>query len=88
VYLFKLPESPPISLTEVQEKIEVPHDFSILQQLLENLNSSDFADRISDLRASRSLRGKKQVSTKQEAEVLLPISSSSLGPLVRGASRS
>jgi hypothetical protein len=56
---FKLSESHPIPLTEVQEKIEMSHDISILQQLLENLNSSDFADRISDLCALRDQYGKE-----------------------------
>jgi hypothetical protein len=56
ILALKLSESPPILLTEVQEKIEVSHDLCILQQLLENFNSSDFADRISDLPASGSIR--------------------------------
>jgi hypothetical protein len=50
ILALKLSESPPTLLTEVQEKIEVSHDLSILQQLLENLNSSDFASLISALR--------------------------------------
>jgi hypothetical protein len=54
ILALKLSDSPPIPLTEVQDKIEVSHDLGILQQLLESLNSSFFADRVSDLRASRS----------------------------------
>jgi hypothetical protein len=59
ILALKLSESPPIPLTEVQGKIEVSHDLSILQQLLESLNSSDFADRGSDLRALRDHDGKE-----------------------------
>jgi hypothetical protein len=59
ILALKLSESPQIPLTEVQEKIEVLHNLSILQQVLENLNLSDFADRGSDFRVLRNQSGKE-----------------------------
>jgi hypothetical protein len=68
ILALKLSESPPIPLTEAQEKIEMRHDLSIRQQLLENLNSSDFADRVSDIPALWDQSREETGSTMQEAE--------------------
>jgi hypothetical protein len=70
ILVLKLSESPPIPLTEVLEKTEVSHDLGILQQLLENLNSSDFADRVSDLRASGSIRERNRSRRSKKPKAL------------------
>ena len=45
----KLAETDPIQWTEVQSKTEEVHDLGILQQLLENMNSNEYTQKIAEI---------------------------------------
>lgn len=55
----KLSETEPIQWTEVQGKTESVHDLGILQQLLENMNSPEYSDRIKEIADQRSKLSKE-----------------------------
>jgi hypothetical protein len=46
------------------------HDLGILQQLRENLKTSDFADRVSDLRVSGSIRERNRSRRSKKPKAL------------------
>ncbi|KAK8899539.1 protein kinase activity protein [Tritrichomonas musculus] len=55
----KLSDSEPIQWSEVQAKTETVHDLGILQQLLENMNTSDVENRIKEITELRNKLSKE-----------------------------